>query len=295
MAGAVQWIKIVVDLFDDEKILFIETLPDADNMIIIWLKLLCLAGKQNNKGVIMFNGKPYSEKMLSVIFRREESVISKSLKTFEEYDMIAIVNGTITIKNWGKHQSLDKIEANKEYMRNYMREYREKQKEVATGETASKPSHKVNGKVNINLPKTETEKELDKEKEIEPDKDDILSSSHDDGQALLNYESIKNSFNSVCKSLPQVVKLTEKRKKSLQAARQILGEVSFELLFEKVEGSEFLIGQKTDWRSDFDWILKPTNLVKILEGNYDNRQTKAAKATEDYSDNSKYEHLKMEG
>ena len=42
----VKWIKIVTDIFDDEKILLIETLPEADSIIVIWLKLLCLAGKQ---------------------------------------------------------------------------------------------------------------------------------------------------------------------------------------------------------------------------------------------------------
>ena len=50
----VKWIKITTDIFDDEKILLIETLPDADAIIVIWFKLLCLAGKQNNT-VIRYN------------------------------------------------------------------------------------------------------------------------------------------------------------------------------------------------------------------------------------------------
>ena len=46
----VKWIKIATDIFDDEKILLIESLPEADSIIVIWFKLLCLAGKQNNSG-----------------------------------------------------------------------------------------------------------------------------------------------------------------------------------------------------------------------------------------------------
>ena len=46
----VKWIKIVTDIFDDEKVLLIESLPDAYAIITVWFKLLCLAGKQNNKG-----------------------------------------------------------------------------------------------------------------------------------------------------------------------------------------------------------------------------------------------------
>ena len=44
----VKWIKITTGIFDDDKILLIESLPEADSIIVIWFKLLCLAGKQNN-------------------------------------------------------------------------------------------------------------------------------------------------------------------------------------------------------------------------------------------------------
>ena len=51
----VKWIKIVTDIFDDEKILLIESMPESDGIIVIWFKLLCLAGKQNNNGVFLIN------------------------------------------------------------------------------------------------------------------------------------------------------------------------------------------------------------------------------------------------
>ena len=51
----VKWRKITTDIFDDEKILLIESLPDADSIIVIWFKLLCLAGKMNNSGVFVMN------------------------------------------------------------------------------------------------------------------------------------------------------------------------------------------------------------------------------------------------
>ena len=40
MASDVKWIKITTDIFDDEKILLIESLPEADSIIVIWFKLL---------------------------------------------------------------------------------------------------------------------------------------------------------------------------------------------------------------------------------------------------------------
>ena len=59
----IKWIKIVTDIFDDEKILLIESLPEADSIIVCWFKLLCLAGKQNNSGVLMLNDRMPSESM----------------------------------------------------------------------------------------------------------------------------------------------------------------------------------------------------------------------------------------
>jgi hypothetical protein len=76
--------------------------------------------------------------------------------------MIEIVDGVITIPNWGKHQNLDKIEQKTEYMRNYMREYREKQKEIAC-----KTNSKSNSKSNV----SEADKDIDKDIDIDKEKD----------------------------------------------------------------------------------------------------------------------------
>ena len=172
MAGA-KWIKITTDLFDDEKILLIESLPEADSIIVIWFKLLCLAGKQNNSGVFMFsNQMPFTEKMLATIFRRKESTINLALQTFEKFGMVEIVDDLITIPNWGKHQSLDQLEHKKEYMRTYMQDYREKQKTIAC-KTNSKSNCKTNSKTNVSEADIERDKEerLEEEKEREGEKE----------------------------------------------------------------------------------------------------------------------------
>ena len=165
----VKWIKITTDIFDDEKILLIESLPDAYSIIVVWFKLLCLAGKQNNSGVfIMSNKIAYTDKMLATIFRMKETTVQLALRTFEEFGMVEIVDGVITIPNWGKHQNLDQLESKKEYMRNYMQEYREKQKLLT-----SKPNCKTNSKANV----SQADKERDKEGDKEREKEDNISPS----------------------------------------------------------------------------------------------------------------------
>lgn len=178
----VKWIKITTDIFDDEKILLIESLPEADSIIVIWFKLLCLAGKMNNSGVFIMNNRmPYTEKMLSTIFRRKESTVRLALETFETFGMIEIVNDAITIPNWGKHQSIDQLDNKREYMREYMREYRQKQKEIAC-----KTNGKTNSKANVSS--------VEEEREIEIDKDLIIQrivSQTDDNAPQKRKKSVK--------------------------------------------------------------------------------------------------------
>ena len=161
----VKWIKITTDIFDDEKILLIESMPKADSLIVIWFKLLCLAGKMNNSGVFMLNDKiAYTDKMLSTIFQRKETTVQLALKTFEQFGMIEIVDGVITIPNWGKHQNLEQLGERKKYQREYQREYRKKQKLLAENDE-SKDLRKHLHEPNVNTPEVEEERDKDKEED----------------------------------------------------------------------------------------------------------------------------------
>lgn len=130
MASEVKWIKIVTDIFDDEKILLIEALPEADTIIVIWFKLLCLAGKLNSCGVLILNGRiAYTDEMLSQIFRRPLNLIRLALTTFEKFGMIEVINDTITIPNWEKHQNIEGMERIRELTRKRVAEYRERERQ----------------------------------------------------------------------------------------------------------------------------------------------------------------------
>lgn len=132
--ATVKWIKILTDIFDDEKILLIESMPEADAIIVIWFKLLCLAGKQNNSGVFMLNDKiPYTDEMFATIFRRKPAIVKLALQTFEQFGMIEVINNTVTIPNWEKHQQLDALERSREATRKRVADYRQKQKALTTG------------------------------------------------------------------------------------------------------------------------------------------------------------------
>ena len=128
----VKWIKIATDLFDDEKIMLLESMPEGDTVIVIWFKLLTLAGKQNNSGVFIFSDRiPYTEEMLATVFRRPLATVRLALNAFEKFGMIEIIENVITIPNWEKHQSLEKMERLKQQNRDRVRRCRAKQKALA--------------------------------------------------------------------------------------------------------------------------------------------------------------------
>ena len=248
----VKWIKITTDVFDDEKILLIESLPDAYSIIVVWFKLLCLAGKQNNSGVFMMGKLAYTDKMLATIFRMKESTVQLALQTFEQFGMIEIIDGVITIPNWGKHQNLDQLEERKEYMRTYMQEYRAKQKRLTIKENC-KVNSKVNSKVNVNSLEEDIEREEEKEK--------------------INYQQIADMFNSLCPSLSAVKSLSDARKKAIKARLKTYSIDDFEEVFKKAESSDFLKGRNNrNWTANFDWLIKDSNMAKVLDGNYDNKK-----------------------
>ena len=169
--AAVKWIKIVTDIFDDEKMLLVESLPSADSIIVIWFKLLCLAGKTNNSGVFIFNDRiPYTDEMLASIFRRDVNIVRMAIKTFENFGMVEIIDNVITIPNWSKHQTLDAYERQKERDRLKKQQARAEKKALISGKSGDASGDK-SGDASGDVPVLEVD--IDKEVEGEGEKEVI--------------------------------------------------------------------------------------------------------------------------
>lgn len=180
----VKWIKLTTDIFDDEKMAMIESLPNADTIIVIWFKLLVLAGKSNNNGVFMMNNRiPYTDEMLAAIFRRDDKVVKLALSTFEQFGMIEIIDDVITIPNWGKHQTLDAYEKKKERDRILQAERRAKQRaliEKSSDNRLTSDEHSDDGQMTVAISEEEGEKDKEKEShsfiQAREDEDDVEKS-----------------------------------------------------------------------------------------------------------------------
>jgi len=203
----VKWIKLSTSMFEDEKIRLIESMPEADTLLIIWIRLLAQAGKTNASGYIFLSKNiPYSDEMLATLFNRPITTVRLALQTFQQFGMIEITNDQyICISNWEKHQNVDGLEKIREQNRLRKQKQREKLKLEM-----SRDSHETI--TQSHATDIEEDKELDKDKELEI----INTSSSDESdtkvsipyQEILSYlnEKADKNFNHKAESHKKLIK-----------------------------------------------------------------------------------------
>ena len=290
MEGKVKWIKIVTDIFDDEKILLIENMPDGDCIIVLWFKLLCLAGKQNNGGVfVLADTIPYTDEMLATIFRRPLNTVRMALEVFERFGMIERIENVITIPNWGKHQSLDSTEKRRERDRIYQQNRRNALRSLGNP-TESPDNRPTSADASPDVALLEEEREEDIEEDI------ILSDTNvSDCQTKFVRRAVE-AWNQIGVSSVSKLKAGSTRYKMLNARIKEYGIDKVLEAIEKVKNSRFLQGSNDrGWVISFDWFIKPNNFVKVLDGNYDNRKGQSQRPPQRESSLDRARRLEMEG
>lgn len=159
----IKWIKVSTNMFDSSrKIKQIELMPEGDTILVIWLKLLLLAGNINDGGQIYLTPEiPYTDEMLANELRRPLNVVRMALNLFEKFDMIEIVDDILKLSSWEKYQSIDKMAEIREQNRIRQANYKAKKKLLQGNVTGN-----VIGNVTVTDGNAlEEEREEDKEKE----------------------------------------------------------------------------------------------------------------------------------
>ncbi|RBR57368.1 hypothetical protein EB34_01796 [Enterococcus faecalis] len=189
----ISWIKLKTTMFDDEKIKLIQSMPEADAILVIWIRLLVLAGKTNDEGLIYIQrNMPYTEEMLATLFSKPVNVVRLALMTLQQFNMIDLnEDGLIAIENWDKHQNIEGMEKVRLKNAERVRKHRERKKQQALED-------KNSGNVTCNVTVTDcngTDKDIDKEIDIDKDK--------------------KNRSKTSCKYSDEHLRLAEKLKNNL--------------------------------------------------------------------------------
>ena len=125
----VKWVKLTTDMFDNRKIKHLRRLPEGNNIVLIWVMLLTMAGRCNSGGMIFLTENiPYTPKMLADELDFEESTVLLALKSLEQLDMIVTDNGVFAIAGWEEYQNTDKLAEIREQNRLRQAKFKQKQK-----------------------------------------------------------------------------------------------------------------------------------------------------------------------
>lgn len=158
----VKWVKLTVDMFDNRKIKYIRKLPEGNNIVLIWVMLLTMAGRCNAGGMIFLTENvPYTPKMLADELDFEENTVILALQALENLNMIVTDNGFFAIAGWDKYQNTDRLVEIREYNRIAKQKSRAKKKLLAS------VTDDVNDESMTSQPCQDTEEEEEEEKEGE--------------------------------------------------------------------------------------------------------------------------------
>lgn len=126
---------------------------------------------------------------------------------------------------------------------------------------------------------TDTDTVTDNDTVSDSSNEEIVSlSSNDDNSSAkptrehVPYQEVVEKFNEICLSLPQVQKLTPARRQAIKGRCSEYSVPEIVDVFRRAENSDFLSGRNGNWNGcSFDWLMKPANFIKVLEGNYENQ------------------------
>lgn len=246
------WLKLNRNFFKRHDIQIIEAMTNGKDYILFYLKLLCES--VDHEGNLRFSDQiPYNEEMLATITNTNVDIVRSAIKCFTELGMMEILDdGTLYMNEVQKMLGCETEWAQKQ------REYRARKRQGADNVLSLSDKRK-----SIEI---ETEKEL----EIETEKRESTP-----------YQQIADFYNDTCVSFPRITTLSDARKKAIKARLKTYSLEDFQTMFEKAEASSFLKGgNDRNWSATFDWMIKDSNMAKILDGNYDNKDRKKKDALE---------------
>lgn len=252
----VKWIKIVTDIFDNKKIKQIEKIPNGDTILVIWFKLIVLAGVTNDDGLIYITDEiPYNCETLSNEFNKPLNEIKIALDIFQKFKMIEIIDDFIRLKNWQQYQNVDGLEKIRNQTRLRVQKHRENQRLTLENE-----------KCNVTRNVTVTQSNAPRIR-IENKNKNIFNN--------LSIDKLFVPLIQKWNELPDTISKISTLKKDTQRFKMLSQRINeygtgkvLEAI-EQIKRSSFLLGKNDrGWTITFEWFVKPNNFIKVLEGNY---------------------------
>lgn len=262
------WLKLKENFFDDDTIRYVE---EQENGIVysnFYLKLCLKSIKYDGKLIRLIGNRfiPYDIPSLAKLTDVPVDTVAVAMKLFEKIGLVErLESGEIYL---AQINEMIGSETNKaELMR------RKRAEEKLLGNNVTTEGNIVTAMLPERYPEIRDKSSENREQSIDTSSNEEVCKSPGSVRATIPYRQIQEMFNSICAHFPKCQALSDRRKKAIKARFENGMTVDdFKKLFEKAEASSFLRGKNDrDWQASFDWLIKDANMVKVLDGNYDNR------------------------
>ena len=258
------WLKLKADFFTSRAMKKLRRIAGGDTYTIIYLKLQLLSLK--DEGLLFYEGvEPTFYEEMALALDEDAENVKVTLIFLENMGLIEKKNEheyILTEVPYLIGSETDKAEL--------MRKKRAKEKALTGNNVTDTLPPVTNCYTEI-----EKEKEREKEKEIETEKSESKK---------VDYELIVHMYNDTCVSFPRLTTLSDARKKAIKARLNKYSIEDIQRAFNLAEASDFLKGNNgRNWSANFDWIIKDTNIAKILDGNYNNHGSTQGSSTKTYN------------
>lgn len=248
------YLKLKENFFDSDSMVLLESMQDGVLYSNILMKMYLKSLKNNGK-LLLNDTIPYNTQMIATITRHQVGTVEKAIEVFNQLGLIDILDGGMIYMS---DIELFVGQSSTEGDRKRAERLRLKQSD----------NLQIGQMSDIHPP------EIEKEIEIEIDKEN---------RDRVNYQQIADMYNATCVSFPRLTVLSERRKKAIKARLKKYSIDDIQRAFEMAQESDFLKGTNgRNWSATFDWIMCDSNMAKILDGNYankDNRRTEGRNDT----------------
>lgn len=271
------YLKLKDNFFDSPEIKVLESMPNGYKYSNLLLKLYLKSLKY--EGALRLNEYiPYNTEMIAAVVGMDIDTVKVAFEIFKQLKLIEILSdGTIYMLEIQNFIGESSTEADRK--RNYRKRIEEERKgKLESGQMSGQMSLECPDK---NPPEKEKERDLDLDLDKEKEKDSKNRISSTDLQTIID------KWNSLGIKNIKFIKNNTKRYKMLNARIKEYGIDTFLQTMDKISHSTFLKNSKDTYWFKFDWFIEPNNFIKVLEGNYDDKENKGGFNNESRSNTSK--------
>ena len=251
----VKWIKMMVGMFDGMSFKKIKKAKIGgesfrDKLTAVWFELMDFAGKCNHSGAFISPSEiPFTNLAdIAIMIDRDEEELRLCMAFYIKENMVEIIDDVYSLTNWAEYQNKEGMDKIREQTRLRVAKHRENKKLLCGS---------VTGNVTVTQSNA-TEEDTERESDIRIRENNIV-----------DCQQIVDLYHSICISFPSVRSLSDSRKKAIRARLKAYTLDDFKTVFENAEKSSFLKGgNDRNWSANFDWLIKDSNMAKVLEGQY---------------------------